>query len=732
VGSKGGTVPLGADNILFGSPVVDYREKGVQEFTLVVTQDCNLRCRYCYLVHKHNQGRMSFETARKAVEFCLNYGSPFGYVIWEFMGGECLLEIDLIDAVTDYIKVQTYRRKHKWWHHYTVQIGTNGVLYDHPKVQAFLQKNVGHVDAHISIDGTPRKHDMHRIFADGRGSYEQVARNVKLWHQQFPGANTKVTFASTDLPLLAESIIHLWDMGLRVIPANVVYEDVWKPGDDLVLEEQLRILADFVINNRLWKDVNCSFFDRFIGYPLTSEESIGNGCGAGLSFAVASDGLIYPCVRFMPYSLQDGKPGYVLGDIEHGIDPDRLRPFRALTLRSLSRPQCVDCEVATGCTWCAGFNYDSTPSLYDRATFICKMHKARVRANEYFYARLKHQAGVERSYHTIGRRSRYLYFITSSDSVTHCGYLSSGLGSEMMADDVLLRGLRFSRDHFYRPVVLHSVTGPRTAVPEDYDPIHIARAGAPNLREGDMIVYENEVGEPLAADTAVLVLDREQVSRCAALVMKLWEKTRRVNLIWREVGRFSEMDLAEYEKQLQVLTSALLASEDGYTRRELNVLTDRLYLDRPRDCRAGNSLALAPNGRLYLCPAFYFRDPELSIGTLEEGADPGRLEASDRRKCSMCQDCGAFQCRRCLYDNLMHTGQVNVPSESQCVASHLELRTAAALRRELDARGKLPPGCPPFDEPSVLDPLRLLPQSRILAEGGDAADVTGSAVRNCD
>ena len=47
--------------------------------------------------------------------------------------------------------------------------------------------------------------------------------------------------------------------------------------------------------------------------------------------------------------------------------------------------------MATGCAWCTGYNYDASPdgTIFQRATFICKMHKARVRANNYYWAKLE-------------------------------------------------------------------------------------------------------------------------------------------------------------------------------------------------------------------------------------------------------------------------------------------------------------------------------------------------------
>lgn len=114
-----------------------------------------------------------------------------------------------------------------------------------------------------------------------------------------------------------------------------------------------------------------------------------NWCGAGKMLAIDGSGKLYPCLRFVKYSLREKDP-IILGTVDDGIDMNLLRPFLSLDRISQSTQECIDCEVASGCAWCQGENYDSadTPTIFQRATAICKMHKARVRANNYYWNRL--------------------------------------------------------------------------------------------------------------------------------------------------------------------------------------------------------------------------------------------------------------------------------------------------------------------------------------------------------
>lgn len=71
--------------------------------------------------------------------------------------------------------------------------------------------------------------------------------------------------------------------------------------------------------------------------------------------------------------------------------------FLALDRCTQSTQECIDCEVASGCAWCQGENYDAadTPTIYQRSTAICKMHKARVRANNYYWNKLFRKLELE-------------------------------------------------------------------------------------------------------------------------------------------------------------------------------------------------------------------------------------------------------------------------------------------------------------------------------------------------
>ena len=370
-----------------------------KNITFIVTKDCQLACKYCYLVGKNSKERMSWEIAKQAIDYILNNENDFKEesVVWDFIGGEPFLEIELIDKICDYLKTEMFRLNHHWFNSYRFSFSTNGINYHEKKVQDFIAKNQLHLSVGITIDGTEVKHDLNRIYkGNGKGSYKDVVRNIPLWLEQFPNGGTKVTISSEDIPYIKESVLHLFELGIHEVNINCVFEDVWKIGDDKLFEKQLIDLADSIIDNDLYKEYTCSFFAEHLGKPMDCVTQNQNWCGAGKMLAVDSKGLFYPCTRFAQYSLRN-KEAWIIGDIYNGIDKNKLRPFIALDRCTQSTQECIDCEIAEGCAWCQGENYDAadTPTIYQRSTAICKMHKARVRANNYYWNKLYHKQDKE-------------------------------------------------------------------------------------------------------------------------------------------------------------------------------------------------------------------------------------------------------------------------------------------------------------------------------------------------
>lgn len=387
----------------------------VKTITFVVTEDCTLRCSYCYQCNKDFGSNMTKKTAMKAVDTILSDEKMNGYidssvtkgVILDFIGGEPLLAVELIGFICDYFRYKAYKLGHPWAKNHMFSISTNGTEYFRPEVQNFIQKNAARLSLGITIDGHKDLHDACRLYPDGSGSYDRVEKAVKYARENFGHTSTKVTLAPENLQFINTAIPHLIDnLGLTDVNANPVFEDVWEDYHAQEFYEELVKLADWFIDGKKYKYAACSLFDRNIGTPLP-ESDTGNWCGgSGAMLAIGTDGSLYPCIRFMKYSLSNKeRPEFLIGSAEKGVDDTTgprcnkfIKELWGITRQSQSSQECLNCPVGRGCAWCTGYNYDVFGTPNKRAVFICKLHKARCLANYYYWNKLYSLEGVNESF----------------------------------------------------------------------------------------------------------------------------------------------------------------------------------------------------------------------------------------------------------------------------------------------------------------------------------------------
>ncbi len=149
-----------------------------KNITFIVTKDCQLACKYCYLVGKNSKERMSWDIAKQAIDYILDNEQSFQEksVVWDFIGGEPFLEIELIEKICNYIKIELFKRNHHWFDSYRFSFSTNGLNYHEEKVQSFIKKNIDHLSIGITIDGTELKHDLNRIYKNTGTVVRTVSR----------------------------------------------------------------------------------------------------------------------------------------------------------------------------------------------------------------------------------------------------------------------------------------------------------------------------------------------------------------------------------------------------------------------------------------------------------------------------------------------------------------------------------------------------------------------------
>ena len=364
----------------------------VRNITMQVTDQCNLRCTYCY-EHAKTPARMSWDTAKKFIDMILASDErTAGYiqsrqcpgVVLDFIGGEPLLEIDLISDICDYFIEQTILLDHPWATRFRFSMSTNGVLYFDERVQKFLQRHGQHTWMNVTVDGTKEMHDMCRVDELGKGSFDVANAAADDWAKRCGATRgTKITVAPSNLCMCDDAILYFVKKGVKQINANCVFEKGWEKRHASELYERLKRVADYMLDNDLQDDFYISILDQLCGERYESDRP---WCGgSGLMLCVDPRGDFYPCVRYTPISVGDG-PKYILGNVNDGFtDFEKIKALSAVT-RALQThgTECENCPISQGCADCAGYSYEVLGDIGKRTTFICDMHKARVLAQVYY------------------------------------------------------------------------------------------------------------------------------------------------------------------------------------------------------------------------------------------------------------------------------------------------------------------------------------------------------------
>lgn len=154
----------------------------------------------------------------------------------------------------------------------------------------------------------------------------------------------------------------------------------------------------------------------------------------------------------------------------------------------------------------------------------------------------------------------------------------------------------------------------------------------------------------------------------------------RFNILLTDIETFTDQDFELYKSALDKLAKQLKEIYLTGQTPQLNLSTDRMMLDKMNNCNAGwKNITLAPDGKFYVCPAFYQETGGYSVGNLKDGLDIKNPQLYKLDHAPLCRNCDAYQCKRCIWLNRKTTLEVNTPSHEQCVTAHLERNASRHL-----------------------------------------------------
>lgn len=317
--------------------------------TLALTEQCNLRCKYCgympkYMDESYTLKEMSSDTAFKAIDILMKNSHESEICHVGFYGGEPLLRLNLIKECVAYIKEKYPFRKPAY------NITTNAVLLDED-VAEFLIKN--DIKIIISLDGPTQQLNKYRVFQNGKSSFDIVCKNIQMLYRKNPkyfreSVTYNVVMYNGASQELFEAVDSLWKSNVNMIdlfPTDYFMRVRDKSDESLLSAGRINIKSyDFAYKNML-KNMK-KYYNSFNGPSGGNKILPGGFCIAGVrKNFVTTDGKIIVCEK-----VDESQEIFEIGDVDNGIDISKVRRLISYTLKRTEK--CKKCWAAKFCKIC--------------------------------------------------------------------------------------------------------------------------------------------------------------------------------------------------------------------------------------------------------------------------------------------------------------------------------------------------------------------------------------------
>lgn len=345
----------------------------VKSMCLLVAEDCNLRCKYCFAGTGdigHDRRLMTKEVGKAAVDFIIKNSGNRQHCEIDFFGGEPLINMPVVKYVTEYVR-QREKETNKI---FKLTLTTNGMLLNDENIKWLNDNNISLV---LSLDGRKEVHDNMRPDVGGRGSYEKVLGNFKKMVATREGREyfLRGTFTKENMDF-SKDVLSMADEGFDILSVEPV---VLKDNPLGFTKEDLpKIFAEYDKLTELYlkrqKEGKGFFFFHF-NVDLEHGPCVAkrlSGCGAGHEYyAVAADGNMYPCHQFA------GRENYMLGNVFDGVKNTTL-PMEFRNAHVLSKEECKNCWAKFFCSGGCHANADLfNEDIYKPYDIGCELQKKR-------------------------------------------------------------------------------------------------------------------------------------------------------------------------------------------------------------------------------------------------------------------------------------------------------------------------------------------------------------------
>ena len=347
---------------------------GLETMYLIVTDECNLRCKYCFINNNMPSdyvcSTMSWEVAKEAVDMYFynisrnppEYDDFLKMII--FYGGEPLLNFTLIKRIILYIEEIYKAELEKMGNSFRFSIVTNGTATSDEMAKFFGEHT--NIDIAISLDGPKEINDKKRVFGDSHGSFDCIMKGYEKLRNIGGRKNIAVscTIDSHNIDHLDELLKLQEVYGFSSINLNSLLDTEKEVvSKSYMVKVSKRMIEYFIVarekgvyEDRIMRKAN-AFVEKEI-HPYDCQ-------AAGAQIVVSPDGQLGTCHEGI------GAKKFFYGKVSREFKFHENSVIKEWKMRTpLNMPQCWNCSAlgicGGGCTYGAWLRNGSIWSVDDR------------------------------------------------------------------------------------------------------------------------------------------------------------------------------------------------------------------------------------------------------------------------------------------------------------------------------------------------------------------------------
>ena len=307
---------------------------------------------------------------------------------------------------------------------------------------------------------------------------------------------------------------------------------------------------------------------------------------------------------------------------------------------------------------------------------------------------------------------QYMIILLDDTSTSFCHYEVNKSERRLIGLDNLRAGIRLA---MIENLTIQFVY-PDYDLPQEYKEVintidHSDIMPLTNSPQGTDVITLDGWGSPvetqnLASQIVVIRTTLNDLLAHGDDVAALLSTVQRLNVVITDVEKFHKDLQGLYSSWLETVGQEVEKLYINGKATQFNLLTDRMMLTSMNNCGAGDTcITLAPNGKFYVCPAFYYESPVDSVGDLVDGINIPNKQLYKLNFAPICRECDAWHCKRCIWLNHKMTLEVNTPGHEQCVMAHLERNISRDLLTSIRKMGRFLPENPDIPKLDYLDPF---------------------------